>query len=121
MGDATGTRTFPGFAACAEFIRSGNGAVHEDGFWWLLERAPAHVDELLAAAAAEADDFARVSFIELLGATRSREAVPLLRRMLSHPHRDTRVFSVYALEELGLPETLEAAQAHRRAHPGDFE
>ncbi|HEX8692252.1 MAG TPA: HEAT repeat domain-containing protein [Longimicrobium sp.] len=120
MGDATGTDTFPGFERCVEFLRSRDHAVMEDGFSWLLERAPELVEELLALAEAEEDDRDRVTFIDLLGGTKSRRVVPFLERMLRHPHAETRWFALLSLEELGFPETIALARAYRRDHPGEY-
>lgn len=71
MGDATGTDTYPGFERCVEFLRSRNPAVMEDGFFWLLERAPGLVDELLALAEAEEDDYDRATSSTCSGGRRA--------------------------------------------------
>lgn len=117
MGDATGTDTYPGLERCVDVLRSRNPAVMEDGFFWLLERAAGFVDELLALAEAEEDDYDRVTFIDLLGGTKSRKVIPFLERMLRHPHAETRSFALLDLEELGFPESVALAQAYRRDHP----
>ena len=92
----------------------------EDSFFWLVEYAPRFVDELLAQAEQEQNDFHRVSFIELLGDTRSEKVIPFLERMLVHPHKETRLYSVLSLEELGFPEALALAKDYRSKHPDEL-
>lgn len=100
MGDATRTDQFPGFERCIGFVRSRNQAVMEDGFWWLLERAPRYTRELIALVPSEADPVVRGMLVELLGATRDEAALPVLEAELHHPDPRVREWAVHALAEL---------------------
>ena len=94
--------TFPGFERCVEFIRSDSQAVHEDGYFWLIDRAHRHVDELIKLAFEEEDDFVRVTWVELLGETRSCDAIPTLKRMLNDHNRTVRNYAAESLKKLSL-------------------
>ncbi len=120
MGDATNTNSFPGFDRCVEFIRSGNDAIHEDGYFWLVEHANDYVSELIKLAESESDDSIRVTWIELLGDTCSERCVETLIGFLSHQHGNTRVYSVLSLEAIGVPAALKTAEDYREAHPDEF-
>ncbi|MBT3200381.1 MAG: HEAT repeat domain-containing protein [Phycisphaerales bacterium] len=121
MGDATNTNSFPGFDRCVEFIRSGNDAIHEDGYFWLVEHATDYVSELIALAENENDDSMRVTWIELLGDTCSERCVEILIKFLSHQHGSTRVHSVLSLETIDVPVALKAAENYRETHPDEFQ
>jgi HEAT repeat protein len=109
MGDATGTTEFPGLERCVEFIRSRNGAVMEDGFWWLAPVAGEHTERLIELVRTTDDPYVRGMFVELLGATHHARALPVLVAELDHPDPQVRDWAASALEELGLPEAQEHA------------
>jgi HEAT repeat protein len=108
------------FEECIEMIRSDDPETYEQGFWSLLERVPRHTDVLIQLMQTEQKAFTRATFVELLGATKSRKVVPVLAAELEHSEREVRDWAVLGLEELGFPEAQELAANYKTTHPEEW-
>lgn len=115
---------FPGFAYCLDLIHqgaaTGDAAMHEDGYFWLIDRAPQYVAELLTALRAEEHPFVRVTLIELLGATQSTAVLDTLAAQLDDADRNVRMYAVLSLEELDFPATRRLVAEYKAQHPDEF-
>jgi len=103
-----------------ERVLSNDPETFEEGFWSLIETAPAHVHELVMLMQAQSDAFQRAKFVELLGATRSRDVIPVLAAELRHPEHQVRQWALLSLDALGFPEAREIAAAYRAEHRDEW-
>jgi HEAT repeat protein len=102
-------------------IRSRDAMTFEDAFWGPRPTGPAVVPRLIAELQRATDSYTRAKLVELLGEMGDISAVPVLVAELAHPENEIRVWAVQALELLGFPDGLRAAQAYRQSHPEEFQ
>lgn len=101
-------------------IRDRDSTTFEDAYWDERPTGPDVVPRLVAELHNSADGYTRGKFAELLGEMGDASVVPVLVAELSHPEPGARLWAVLALEQLGVPEGVEAAKRHRDSHPEDF-
>jgi HEAT repeat protein len=101
-------------------IRDRNSMTFEDAYWGERPTGPDVVPRLIAELHLSNDGYTRGKFAELLGESGDISVVPMLIAELSHSEPAARLWAVLALEQLGMPEGVEAAKHYRNAHPEDF-
>ena len=101
-------------------IRSRDAITYEDAYHGERPAEPGLLARLVAEMHAAPDGFTRGKFAELLGEMGNASVVPHLIAELSHPEPDTQLWAALALETLGDPVGVRAAQAYRAAHPEAF-
>ncbi len=94
---------------------------YEDAFWGERPTGPDVIPRLVNEMQLSTDAFTRGKFAELLGEMGDASAVPFLIEELSHAEPDVRMWAVFALEAIGLPEGIRAAKACRETHHAEFE
>ena len=86
-------------------MRSRDPQCREDGFHQLLPHAADHLDELIAQFEQEQDDHGlRCWLLELIGAARSPDALPVLRAQLDSDDESLRDWAAAGLKKLDTPE-----------------
>jgi HEAT repeat protein len=101
-------------------IRSRDAMTFEDAYEGPRPTGPGVLAMLVKELHAAADGYTRGKFAELLGEMGDASVVAVLIAELAHPEKDARTWAVLALEQLGIPDGLNAAQRYRAEHPGDF-
>jgi HEAT repeat protein len=109
------------FDECVTRIRSRDPLTFEVGSAELLPRVRGFVPQLLDELARTPDAYTRGKFIELLGNTQSRAAIPALGRELAHPDLNVRQWAVTALLQICQPEADALIDDYRLRHPEEFE
>jgi HEAT repeat protein len=93
------------FRDAMRLMRSHDPQRQEDGFRQVLPHAADHLDELIAQFEHEQDDHGlRCWLLELIGAARSPEALPVLAAQLSSDDESLRGWAATGLKKLDTPE-----------------
>ncbi len=94
-----------GFHDAMRLMRSRDPQCQEDGFHQLLPHAADHLDELIAEFEQEQGDHGlRCWLLELIGAARSPEALPVLAAQLGCEDESLRDWAAAGLKKLDTPE-----------------
>lgn len=101
-------------------IRNRDPTTFEDAYYGERPTGPDIVPRLVAELHRAPDGYTRGKFAELLGEMGDASVVPVLIAELSHPEEDARQWAVLALENLGVPEGMDAAKRHRELEGSDF-
>jgi hypothetical protein len=97
--------TTPAFGDAMRLMRSHDPQRQEDGFHQFLPHAADHLHELIAQFEQEQDDHGlRCWLLELIGAARSPEALPVLAAQLSSEDESLRGWAAAGLNKLDTPE-----------------
>ncbi|HEX6520222.1 MAG TPA: HEAT repeat domain-containing protein [Streptosporangiaceae bacterium] len=92
------------FGEAMRLMRSHDPQCQEDGFHQLLPRAADYLDELIAQFEQEQDDHGlRCWLLELIGAARSPNALPVLEAQLDCDDESLREWAVGGLKKLDTP------------------
>jgi len=95
---------FPGFKACMKMMRSRDPQVQEDGFHSLLPHASEFVEQLIAEFYAEEKHGLRCWLLELLGESKSPQALPVLQENLYSSDESLKSWAIYGLKKLDTKE-----------------
>jgi hypothetical protein len=95
----------PGFREAMRLMRSCDPQRREDGFRQVLPHAADHLGELIAQFEQEHDDHGlRCWLLELIGAARSPDALPVLAAQLDSDDESLRSWAAAGLKKLNTPE-----------------
>ena len=94
-------------------MRKRDPQMQEDGFGLVKGVAASHVSELVDAYAIETDHGLRCWLLELLGETRSEDALPALAEALASPDDSIRSWGATGLEKLDTKEARTLLWSHR--------
>ena len=95
---------FPGFDKCLQMMRSHDGEMREDGFWWIEQHASQCVSELVAAFGDEENAGLRSGLIELIAAAKSPNAFHFLATQLRSSDWVLRRYAIVGLKNLDTKE-----------------
>lgn len=101
-------------------IRDRDALTFDDAYWGPRPVGDAVVPRLIKELRLATDGHTPGKSVELPGEMGDVSAVPVLIAELEHSENDIRTWAVLALEPLGAPEGVAAAERHRAAHPADF-
>ncbi len=88
------------FEQCLRMMRKRDPQIQEDGYHYLLARAPEYLDQLMAQFEIEQDIGVRWWLLELIGEARSPEAFLLLAECLRSDDERLRVRAIWGLKKL---------------------
>ena len=115
---------FPGFAKCVEMMHSKKPQTQEDGFGWLKQQASEFVSELVEAFETESQHGVKCWLFELIGESRSLEAMPLFEKYLFGDDESLCSWAAYGLSNLNTREarhTLYQGLSHKLSTVEDTE
>ena len=98
-------------------MRKHDPQVQERGFSLVKGVAAGHVPELVDAYATETDHGLRCWLLELLGETRSEDALPVFEEALVSPDDSTRSWAESGLEKLDTKEARTLLWSRRNGQP----
>jgi HEAT repeat protein len=101
-------------------LRSPDPETFEGAYACLRPIAAEIVPMLLKGLSGAADPYERGKFVELLGHSKNKTAVPALELELAHPDQDVRQWAVTALREIASPEAQVLVADYERTHPSEF-
>ncbi|MFI9504228.1 HEAT repeat domain-containing protein [Nocardia sp. NPDC052566] len=88
------------FRDAMRLMRGSNPQQQEDGFHQLRQHAAEHLDDLIEQFEQEQDRRLRCWLLELIGGTKSPEALPILSAQLNNPDKSLRDWAVWGLAKL---------------------
>ena len=111
---AKSTRKHPTFADCMTMMRSRDAQVQEDGFHFLRDQVPGHVDAIFEAFRTENDPGLKRWLLELLTFARDARLTPMFVAHLDHADESLRHWAEAGLRSLDTKEARTALFAAGR-------